>query len=300
MAKRVPTTGTRQTGRRLRYHQIPSGSPRFQTSKSIETTGRPTPSRSNGNKKTKKPSNATPSSEDKLTSPPVPAPSFLRRSSRLDSGEAKKSESDPGSSGRFTKEIAPDGRKIRGSRSVEAPQNLRRSSRLASIAVRHMNAGGILGLVETPPKVKRSLRLQSIAVRHVNADGVLGSLETPQKLRRSSRLASSAVTHVTTDGVLGLVGEGKVEDVAERKGKRDKRRKVEILVEERKEVAGGDGQVYHDCAAKDWTEEQERALQRAYLLARPTPHFWKKVSKMVFSSELFFFAVHFPVCALVA
>ncbi|KAG6473875.1 uncharacterized protein LOC122027403 [Zingiber officinale] len=281
MAKRVPTTGTRETGRRLRYHQIPSGSPRFQTSKSIETTGRPTPSRSNGNKKTKKPSNATPSSEDKLTSPPVPAPRFLRRSSRLDSGEAKKSESDPGSSGRFTKEIAPDGRKIRGSRSVEAPQNLRRSSRLASIAVRHMNAGGILGLVETPPKVKRSLRLQSIAVRHVNADGVLGSLETPQKLRRSSRLASSAVTHVITDGVLGLVGEGKVEDVAERKGKRDKRRKVEILVEERKEVAGGDAQVYHDCAAKDWTEEQERALQRAYLLARPTPHFWKKVSKMV-------------------
>ncbi|KAG6473883.1 hypothetical protein ZIOFF_067801 [Zingiber officinale] len=111
----------------------------------------------------------------------------------MDSGEAKKSESDPGSSGRFTKEIAPDGRKIRGSRSVEAPQNLRRSSRLASIAVRHMNAGGILGLVETPPKVKRSLRLQSIAVRHMNADGVFGSLETPQKLRRSSRLASKGL-----------------------------------------------------------------------------------------------------------
>ncbi|XP_042426734.1 uncharacterized protein LOC122014548 isoform X2 [Zingiber officinale] len=281
MAKRAPTTVTRETGRRHRYHQIPIGSPRFQTSMSIETTGRPTPSRSNGNKKTKKPSNATPSSEDKLTSPPVPAPRFLRRSSRLASGEAKKSESDPGSSGGFTKEIAPDGRKIRGWRSVEAPQNLRRSSRLASITVRHVNAGGVLGLVETPPKVRRSLRLQSIAVRHVNADGVLGSLETPQKLRRSSRLASSAVTHVNTDGVLGLLGEGKVEDVAERKGKRDKRRKVEILVEERKEVAGGDGQVYHDCASKDWTEEQERALQRAYLLARPTPHFWKKVSKMV-------------------
>ncbi|XP_074578607.1 uncharacterized protein LOC141835078 [Curcuma longa] len=281
MAKRVPTTGPRETGRRLRYHQIPSRSPRFQTLKSIETTGRPTPSRSNGNKKTKKPSNATPSSEDKLTSPPVPAPRFLRRSPRLASGEAKESESDPGSSGGFMKEVAPDWRKIRGSRSVEAPQNLRRSSRLASIAVRRVSAGGVLGLVETPQKVRRSLRLQSIAIRHVNANGVLGSLETPQKLRRSSRLASSAVTHVHTDGVLGLVGGGKVEDVAESKGKRDKSRKVEILVEERKEAAGGDGQVHHDCTSEDWTEEQEGALQRAYLLARPSPHFWKKVSKMV-------------------
>ncbi|CAB4314392.1 unnamed protein product [Prunus armeniaca] len=30
-----------------------------------------------------------------------------------------------------------------------------------------------------------------------------------------------------------------------------------------------------------WTKEQELALQRAYLVAKPTPHFWKKVSKMV-------------------
>ncbi|XP_068314070.1 uncharacterized protein [Pyrus communis] len=30
-----------------------------------------------------------------------------------------------------------------------------------------------------------------------------------------------------------------------------------------------------------WTKEQELALQRAYLIAKPTPHFWKKVSKLV-------------------
>lgn len=30
-----------------------------------------------------------------------------------------------------------------------------------------------------------------------------------------------------------------------------------------------------------WTREQEVALQRAYFAANPTPHFWKKVSKMV-------------------
>ncbi|XP_071712891.1 uncharacterized protein [Rutidosis leptorrhynchoides] len=30
-----------------------------------------------------------------------------------------------------------------------------------------------------------------------------------------------------------------------------------------------------------WTKEQELALERAYLTANPTPHFWKKVSRMV-------------------
>ncbi|KAJ7943804.1 putative Homeodomain-like superfamily protein [Quillaja saponaria] len=30
-----------------------------------------------------------------------------------------------------------------------------------------------------------------------------------------------------------------------------------------------------------WTVEQERALQRAYFATKPTPHFWKKVSKLV-------------------
>ncbi|GAV64643.1 hypothetical protein CFOL_v3_08161 [Cephalotus follicularis] len=30
-----------------------------------------------------------------------------------------------------------------------------------------------------------------------------------------------------------------------------------------------------------WTREQEVALQRAYFVAKPTPHFWKKVSKLV-------------------
>jgi hypothetical protein len=33
---------------------------------------------------------------------------------------------------------------------------------------------------------------------------------------------------------------------------------------------------------KGWTKEQELALQRAYFAAKPTPHFWKKVSKLVF------------------
>lgn len=30
-----------------------------------------------------------------------------------------------------------------------------------------------------------------------------------------------------------------------------------------------------------WTNDQELALERAYLEAKPTPHFWKKVSRLV-------------------
>lgn len=33
--------------------------------------------------------------------------------------------------------------------------------------------------------------------------------------------------------------------------------------------------------SKGWTKEQELALQRAYLAAKPSPHFWKNVSKLV-------------------
>lgn len=37
-----------------------------------------------------------------------------------------------------------------------------------------------------------------------------------------------------------------------------------------------------DTVLQGWTREQELALQRAYFSAKPTPNFWKKVSKLVF------------------
>ncbi|XP_066362643.1 uncharacterized protein [Miscanthus floridulus] len=35
------------------------------------------------------------------------------------------------------------------------------------------------------------------------------------------------------------------------------------------------------CGSDEWTKEQDMALRKAYFSARPSPHFWKKVSKMV-------------------
>ncbi|KAK3132579.1 hypothetical protein QOZ80_6AG0524750 [Eleusine coracana subsp. coracana] len=35
------------------------------------------------------------------------------------------------------------------------------------------------------------------------------------------------------------------------------------------------------CGQDDWTDEQDIALRQAYFSARPSPHFWKRVSRMV-------------------
>jgi hypothetical protein len=43
-------------------------------------------------------------------------------------------------------------------------------------------------------------------------------------------------------------------------------------------------------AVHEWTKEQEMVLQRAYFTTKPTPHFWKKVSKLVIKVYLFLFS----------
>ena len=56
--------------------------------------------------------------------------------------------------------------------------------------------------------------------------------------------------------------------IVERGGEESRKRKMD----ECEEVGG---------AVREWTEEQELALRRAYLVAKPTPNFWKKVSRLV-------------------
>ena len=48
----------------------------------------------------------------------------------------------------------------------------------------------------------------------------------------------------------------------------------------------------------DWTKEQDMALRKAYFTARPSPHFWKRVSKMVFSLYIICFSGSFISCKL--
>ncbi|CAI9110548.1 OLC1v1010597C1 [Oldenlandia corymbosa var. corymbosa] len=70
----------------------------------------------------------------------------------------------------------------------------------------------------------------------------------------------------SADVVGGRDGIGSLEAEKEETGA--KRKKVQVREEL---VTVEDG----------WTMEQELALERAYFAAKPTPHFWKKVSKMV-------------------
>ncbi|XP_066368073.1 uncharacterized protein [Miscanthus floridulus] len=48
------------------------------------------------------------------------------------------------------------------------------------------------------------------------------------------------------------------------------------------------------CSSDDWMKEQDMALRKAYFTARPSPHFWKRVSKMVpgRSAEDYFNRIH--------
>ena len=51
---------------------------------------------------------------------------------------------------------------------------------------------------------------------------------------------------------------------------------------ERKKGRNGDKRKRNDDEIrKGWTKEQDLALQSAYLTAKPSPHFWKNVSKLV-------------------
>jgi hypothetical protein len=81
----------------------------------------------------------------------------------------------------------------------------------------------------------------------------------------------------------------KKEPVEEAKEKRKHGGDDEIVEESKKEPveggAKGKRKHKHACSeiAEGWTKEQELALRKAYFTAKPTPHFWKNVSKMVCS-----------------
>ncbi|XP_071914486.1 uncharacterized protein [Coffea arabica] len=79
-------------------------------------------------------------------------------------------------------------------------------------------------------------------------------------------ISENATTNVLSTDLIG--GEGRsVGFEAEKKQVPAKRKKIQVEEEHR--------------MFQGWTAEQELALERAYFAAMPTPHFWKKVAKMV-------------------
>ncbi|XP_061336897.1 uncharacterized protein LOC133283977 [Gastrolobium bilobum] len=76
--------------------------------------------------------------------------------------------------------------------------------------------------------------------------------------------AKTKENSMVTDEALAVEGGGK--------GKARNGDRIEVGVKRKR---GGEE------IAKGWTKEQELALQRAYFAAKPSPHFWKNVSKLV-------------------
>lgn len=63
-------------------------------------------------------------------------------------------------------------------------------------------------------------------------------------------------------------------------GKARKKTDEEVIIRVcRKRKRGDEGN--RVCKIQGWSKEQEIALQRAYYTVKPTPHFWKKVAKLV-------------------
>uniref|UniRef100_A0A7N0VDL6 Myb-like domain-containing protein n=1 Tax=Kalanchoe fedtschenkoi TaxID=63787 RepID=A0A7N0VDL6_KALFE len=118
-------------------------------------------------------------------------------------------------------------------------------------------------------------------------------------LRRSSRLSSQKISYIDAepklDSVFVEIAEN--EYVSSEQLDKKNRRRCSSPVGSQEEIreAGHDNEGEKAEAGKrkrnrgkgangvvpGWTKEQEMALERAYLAMKPTPHFWKKVSKMV-------------------
>ncbi|KAI4314459.1 hypothetical protein L6164_027367 [Bauhinia variegata] len=234
----------------------------------------------------------------------------LRRSSRLSNQQGfveqhedhpKKSAKKSSSSGKCLSDSENLIPKLRKSTTVNADvaQSLRRSQRLLT----KLNA--VMGSDQKTKKVKSMVNSGFNSNVPVNGAGQVpvpnaevegGSFElavelTPEPRKSTTRELmieltptprKTAASKLTVE--LRLEGgetksrnldEGKlkIED-GERKEKKEDKGKVQV---HRKRKRGEEG----EQVTEGWTKEQLEALRKACLAAKPTPHFWKNVSKMV-------------------
>ncbi|KAK8702946.1 hypothetical protein V6N13_021280 [Hibiscus sabdariffa] len=160
---------------------------------------------------------------------------------------------------------------------------------------REQSSNGSTNCVSSTSGLRRSLRFNT-EYSKVSADCVnstSGERESPRLNSGSSSNKSEGSKSVETTNAESRNIKG--EPLAE--NKRGVERKVSDISVERKKSERRD--VSEDAEVKrkrkrkrkhkdeggavlqGWTREQELALQRAYFSAKPTPNFWKKVSKLV-------------------
>ncbi|GMY12031.1 homeodomain mRNAion factor [Fagus crenata] len=213
----------------------------------------------------------------------------------------KPSKSDSGS--RNGKNLSSGSRRSsRLNRRDEGFRSLRRSPRFS-------NQQNVIDCAE---KVSKKTRKSDVGLRSrgnlssgsSEAPRLNGSIERVVGLRRSQRVCNQRNVvdeHVEECGSVKSLDElDLTDDENDEKGvdsceqilrKRERRSSIgpEAVIVEGDERKANDIGIERkrkrdeeECGiTKGWTKEQELALQRAYFVAKPTPNFWKKVSKLV-------------------
>jgi hypothetical protein len=155
------------------------------------------------------------------------------------------------------------------------------------------NKSSIQSTTLTVPSLRRSARFSNQnALDDVIGIEVAGKRKTKRdgdEIVGRSKNESGGAKVKRKRGGDEIVEELKKEPVEGAKEKRKHGGDDEIVEESKKEPveggAKGKRKHKHICSeiAEGWTKEQELALRKAYFTAKPTPHFWKNVSKMVCS-----------------
>ncbi|KAK7252469.1 hypothetical protein RIF29_36426 [Crotalaria pallida] len=158
-------------------------------------------------------------------------------------------------------------------KSKNCTTGLRRSTRLNN------------GVVDLPSLPRRSPRFCTLIVPVTEQNGVVEKPSRGEKFSGDSGNLSSG-----TRKSARVKGGKQAGGADEAKKKEYPVEHCEGLVVEEGKVRNGDvvevgvkrkrKRKREKEAAKGWTKEQELALQRAYLAAMPSPHFWKNVSRL--------------------
>lgn len=203
----------------------------------------------------------------------------LRRSSRLNNGLVDGFRGLRRSTRLSHRKISFDELKdcsSKGAKKPGKPDKSRRSARVNSRSQRHQ----IEKNVSSEPYQKANNRAQPLVVIDSDSDFSVEG-EGDQVVARKAKVGDKSIENspgkgekMTRDSITrekltieGRAGKGVTEGVKEDLARRKRKRSDQV----------------GEAIVKGWTKEQELALQRAYFAAKPTPHFWKKVSKLVYS-----------------
>lgn len=235
--------------------------------------------------------------------------------------------SGPGSEKQYAKEKPQTRSSISGCRSVKVSEKPVKGSRRSGRRDRGGNVGKTDEVVIEKRVTRSSFRRNKVVINEISesdsedyfGESVVNLSKKPKKnvgeiekrVTRSSRKictkkqASNVSNTSRRKAIISDEAEAKGDDevskvhtskkdvkdcgVVRRNGEQDCGRKKQIGEKRKRDGAA------EECeTAQGWSKEQEFGLQRAYFTAKPTPQFWKKVSRMVMFDSCFLIHMFLP------